>query len=70
MIYSRSEALRATQVLFGCLYADMAKQELDLLQLAACFVCEALVLAPRAGHFETPGTAIPGSVSQELTRVR
>jgi len=30
MIYSRSEALLAAKVLFGCLYADMAKQELPV----------------------------------------
>lgn len=38
MVYSRSEALLAAQMLFGCLYADMAQQELDLFQLAACFM--------------------------------
>ncbi len=38
MIYGRSEALLAAKVLFSCLYADMAKQELDLFQFAACFV--------------------------------
>jgi hypothetical protein len=38
MIHSKSEPLLAAKVLFGCLYADMAQQELDLFQFAARFM--------------------------------
>lgn len=38
MIHGTSEPLLAAQVLFGCLYAEMDQQELNLFQLATRFV--------------------------------
>lgn len=41
MVHGGPETLFAAEVLFGRLDADMAEQELDLFQLASCYVAEA-----------------------------
>jgi hypothetical protein len=47
MVHSGPEALFAAEVLFGRLDTDMAKQELDLFQLASCYVAEASARSPQ-----------------------
>ena len=50
MVDSRPEPLLAAQILFSCLYADMAKQKLNLFQLAAGNMTEPGASSPQMPH--------------------
>jgi hypothetical protein len=71
MVHGGPEALFAAEVLVGRLDTDMAKQELDLFQLASCYVAEASALVVSALQMlqgEMSGFRPPQSASKQNPR--